>query len=441
MLDKTILVIDVDPETEEKIVSTLEAEDYLVFAASGREITSGMAGKISPALIFLKPTANSVEGFEICKAIHNSEAFKNVPIIVLASLRGPLDARYTSFYGIVDSMEMPVSPGAIIEKTEKALGSKSHATQEPLAEEALSISEENESAEETPVTMTHDLMANDPLDHDPLDHDPLDHDPLDHDPLDHDPLDHDPLDHDPLDHDPLDHDPLDHNPLDHNPVDKELSDEESGQPSEDYGYRDEDESVPAGRLNTRRRRPRKSGLMVPVLLVTAAIAIVAGGFVSYKLFFPPAQVRVPVKAAAPRAVQQKTPLVVPSVPQQPKEEPVAEGKPTETKEALPQAPKQVSKQAAQKVPAAVPAVKPGVEPFYSVQLGAFTSEAGAEALAKAYKGKGQEAFIHKGTTKDNRPVYRVLIGKFKSRKEASRLAAGLQAEEKIKTTVFSEGLK
>ena len=82
-----------------------------------------------------------------------------------------------------------------------------------------------------------------------------------------------------------------------------------------------------------------------------------------------------------------------------------------------------------------------MEPFYSVQLGAFKSEVSAEALAKAYKGKGHEAFTHKGTTKDNRPVYRVLIGKFKNRKEASQLAGKLQAKDKIKTTVFSEGMK
>ena len=172
MIDKTILVIDVDQETEEKIVSTLEAEDYLVFAASGREITSGMAGKISPALIFLKPTANSVEGFEICKTIHGSEAFKNVPIIVLASLKGPLDARYTSFYGIVDFLEMPVSPEAIIEKTEKILGSKSHDSRGPVVEEVMSIKEESAPVEKTPVTQIDPLK--DPLDKDPLDKDPLD---------------------------------------------------------------------------------------------------------------------------------------------------------------------------------------------------------------------------------------------------------------------------
>lgn len=386
MADKTILVIDADQETEEKIVSTLEAEDYLVFAASGKEITSGMAGRISPALIFLKPAANSVEGFEICKTIHGSDAFKNVPIIVLASLKGPLDARYTSFYGIVDFLEMPVSPEAIIEKTEKILGGKSHDPRGPVVEDIGSIEEESAPVEKTPVT--HDK----------------------------------------------------------GPVDQEFTAEDSGQPAEDYSYGGPEETVTRSLLNRgRRRQPKKSALMVPFLLVTAAIAIVAGGFLIYKLFFPLTGVRVPVKVTAPKTVQQKGPPVLPFVAQQPKEQPVAEAKPAETKEApqkaLPQVSQQPSKQAPQKAPAVVPAAKPGVEPFYSVQLGAFKSEVRAEALAKEYKGKGHEAFTHRGTAKDNSTLYRVLIGKFKNRKEASQLADRLQAKEKIKTTVFNEGMK
>jgi len=412
MTEKTILAIDVDQETEEKIVSTLEAEDYLVFAASGREITSGMAGRVSPALIFLKPTANSVEGFEICRTIHSSEAFKDVPIIVLASLKGPLDARYTSFYGIVDFLEMPVSPEAIIEKTEKILGGKSHDLQRPVTEEVMSIKEEIAPAEKTPV-IRHEV--------------------------------------------PDYSDPLDKGPLDNDPLDKAFSVEEIGQPGEDYSYRAAEEEIPTrSLLNKGQRRPKKSGLMVPVLLVLAAVAIVAGGFVSYKLFFSPAGVRVPVKAAPSRAVQQKASQVPAPVAQQPKEQLIAEVKPTETKEApqkaqqpLPQEPQQVSKQlpkqapqkVPQKAPAVVPAAKPAAEQFYSVQLGAFKSEPSAEALAKKYKGKGHEAFTHKGTTKDNRPVYRVLVGKFKNRKEASQLAGKLQAGDKIKTTVYSEGGK
>ena len=121
MIDDTVLVVDADHETEEKIVSTLEAEGYLVFAASGRDVRAGMAEKISPALIYLKPAANSVEGFEVCKAIHNMEKYGNVPIVLLASLRGPLDSRYTTFYGVVDYLKMPLSSGELIEMTKKII--------------------------------------------------------------------------------------------------------------------------------------------------------------------------------------------------------------------------------------------------------------------------------------------------------------------------------
>ena len=381
MIDKTILVIDVDQETEEKIVSTLEAEDYLVFAASGKEITSGMAGKISPALIFLKPTANSVEGFEVCKAIHSNEAFKNVPIIVLASLKVPLDARYTSFYGIVDFLEMPASPGAVIEKTEKVLGSKSHDSVEPVVEDVMQIKEESLPEKKKPRA-----QYKDPL--------------------------------------------------------EEFARRERSQPGEDYSYRGGEKSATGSPYNKGQRvQPKKSGLIVPLLVVVATIALVAGGFLTYKLFFSPAGMRIPLKVMPSKAVQQKAPPVLPSGSQQPEEQPVAEVKPAETKGAPQQAPQQAAKQASQKAPAVVPAAKPVVEPFYSVQLGAFKSELSAEALVKVYKGKGHEAFTYEGTTKDNRPVYRVLIGKFKNRKEASQLADKLQAKEKIKTTVFSEGVK
>jgi cell division septation protein DedD len=156
-----------------------------------------------------------------------------------------------------------------------------------------------------------------------------------------------------------------------------------------------------------------------------------------------------VKVTAPEAVQKEGSPVLPPVAQQPKEQPGTEVKPDETKEALqtapqqalPQAPQQSPEQPQQKAPAVVPAAKSGVEPFYSVQLGAFKSEAGAETLAKVYKGKGHEAFTHKATTTDNMTLYRVLIGKFKNKKEASQLADKLQAKEKIKTTIFSEGMK
>ena len=100
-----------------------------------------------------------------------------------------------------------------------------------------------------------------------------------------------------------------------------------------------------------------------------------------------------------------------------------------------------TKEVPKKAPAAGTDTKAAGKPFYSVQMGAFKSESKAEALVKTYKGKGYEAFIQTGKTKGKGTVYRALIGKFENRKEAAKLAAQVETKEKIKTTIFSEGVK
>lgn len=370
MTDSTILVVDADQETEEKIVSTLEAEGYLVFTASGRSVSAAMAEKINPSLIYLKPAANSIEGFETCKTIHNIEKFRDLPIILLASLKGPLDSRYTTFYGIVDYLKMPVSSDEVIEKTKKILGSGPLNLQEP-GEDIGFMEEASAPAEE--LSRVQDEYS----------------------------------------------------------FDTEINEiSEIGQPSADYSYRDAREKLkvsPGAR--GMRRRPMQYGLLIPVVVVTAAIAIVAVGFLLYKFFISPAEVKQSVMVNPPQQVRQQDTAVLPPREQQKQERPEVEAKPVETKEVP------------QKAPAAVPEAKPVGKPVYSVQLGAFQSEGSADALAKTYKGKGYEAFTHKGTTKDNGTVYRVLIGKFENRKEALQLAGKIQTKEKTKTTVFTEGMK
>ena len=50
MANKTILVIDTDTETIQKIMTALEAEGYLVFTASDKDVSIKMAQKISESL-------------------------------------------------------------------------------------------------------------------------------------------------------------------------------------------------------------------------------------------------------------------------------------------------------------------------------------------------------------------------------------------------------
>ena len=401
MIDDTVLVVDADHETEEKIVSTLEAEGYLVFTASGRDVLAGMAEKISPALIYLKPAANSVEGFEVCKAIHGMEKYRNVPIILLASLRGPLDSRYTTFYGIVDYLKMPLSSGELIEMTEKILGSTSRDLAESEEDIGL-MEEESVLSEKIPATVDLNEMPEEETAEEEI-------------------------------------------PVTQGPAsdDKAFADmAEFGQPNEDYSYSDSKEDL-RGEVFKRDRRIRRKqySLLSPIVVVTAVIAVAAAGFLSYKFFISTPEVKSPVAVISPKAVQQQEPSVLPPLEQkteqQKQEQPAAEAKPAEIKEV----PKETPVQKTAPAPAPVAATKPAAKTVYSVQLGAFKSESGADGLMRTYKGKGYEAFTHKGTTKDNASVYRVLIGEFENRKEALRLAAQIETKEKIKTTIYSQGTR
>ena len=77
-------------------------------------------------------------------------------------------------------------------------------------------------------------------------------------------------------------------------------------------------------------------------------------------------------------------------------------------------------------------------PFYSVQLGAFKNEDKAQALAKKFREKGYDAFIHLGVAKDSSPIYRVLVSKYEERKAAKKLAGEIQSREEIQTTLYGE---
>ena len=121
MADRAILVIDSDMETQLRIESTLEAEDYLVFIASTEELGMTMARKVSPALIFVNPAIAGGTGLDICRTLHEMEGLGDVPIIILSSFDGEISSRYRAEYGIVDALAKSSGAGELIAKTSRAL--------------------------------------------------------------------------------------------------------------------------------------------------------------------------------------------------------------------------------------------------------------------------------------------------------------------------------
>lgn len=391
---ETILVIDDDAETTQSIALALESMDYLVFSAGGEDTAIIMAGKVKPGLIFINPAVAGGKGLEICKRIHGMEQLKNVPIIVLSAFDGARDPHFTALYGIVDSLQKPFSHDDLFVKTRDAL-SVTPSDMQPAADIGTAeelIPQETPETSESPHEDVEQLSP---------------------------------------------------------PV---------NQP--DYGPEREtswERKSPYASKRTIRRTGVKTRL--PVALVAAAAIIVLGavGFMFYNkgaLFETKAQKTATAKSDQP---PQQTAQVRPSQGTQThladaKSEPSAK---PEVAAASPVAPVPLPKPETPAVPPAAsntevkskgPATpaensKAGNQKgkaVYSVQVGVFKNKKNASALTKRYDKKGYEAFMHKTPAGEKIFLYRVLIGKFASKREAADWAKKISAEEHIKTTIFKQ---
>lgn len=442
MTDHTILVVDADQETQAMLISTLESEGYLVFTATGRDIRTGLAENINPALIFLKPGAISVEGFATCKAIHNSDTFRDVPIILLASLKGPLDPRYTTFYGVVDYLRLPLKTSDVVSKTEKILGRPGAAefadSDFGTAAEAYASPEETLSPEDTEGIASPDESHSQETQHygDTDEREAAaavsSHETAQPEETEDYVLRTDDRAQDAGASVQDDFGMMEAATLQTgketggvadraiDSVKEEISD--IGQPNEDYRYREtHDTGLEDYYHKADKRRSRRSPLLLPVVSVAAGAAILLAGYLIYQVYFAG-----PVSVVAPKPVQQAENVNIPPVPEQVKDIPSEVTAP----------PAEIKELPAKAVPAAPEAETDG-KPFYAVQLGAFRNEVAASALAKTYKEKGYEAYTQKGEIRDKGTFFRVLVGTYTDRKEALQLADQIGRKEKLKTTVFS----
>jgi cell division septation protein DedD len=99
---------------------------------------------------------------------------------------------------------------------------------------------------------------------------------------------------------------------------------------------------------------------------------------------------------------------------------------TVAKELPPPAPKET--------PAAAPAAAPPAGDGYVIQVAAMPEHGVADAMARRLSSKGYSAFVMAAA--DTKPtMYRVRIGKFKTKREAETIAARLQKEEQFKPWV------
>lgn len=364
MAEETILIVDADQELDQKIISTLEAEGYLVFACANHVVTAEMADKCRPSLIYIKPISPSAEGFLPCRTIHTIPKLRNVPIVLLASLKGAIEAQHTEHYGIVDFLGLNFTSEELVAKTVSVLASVQRSP-EPEAEAWLPVDE--------------DVTPDEPSDEEGA---------------------------------------LD---LDKPPVEPEhqIKSADTGI-EEEMEFKGEDEmQQPSPSIRPLPRRAYRQSRLhrpspFPWLLGILILALLgAVGFFAYRQFKP---IEKPVAALSKETSAKETPAPEPVA--TPVAEPIAPAPP---------APEPLSSEQ----------IPPRKEPVYSAQVGAYKTEEMADILVKKLQGKGYDAFLQKGVTKDNAPIIRVLVGNFPDRKTAMKLAGEIQTKEQIKTTIFT----
>jgi|GEM_PF-904422 len=425
---ETILIIDDDTENTRRMIETLEARDYLVFTAPSNDAALTMVRKVHPRLIFVNPAMPKGGGLELCSTIHEDEEFKEVPIIVFSTFEGATDPRYTSLYGIVDSLKTPFVPEELISKTEDILSKQPVEAQsigsefgEPIEGDGMETIEpryknaggtdlsskefkHEEEARAERVERIHEEVA--------------------------------------------------------------ASDETAGQ-----GKITEERLSAYAMKKGMRRRGTKNALLMPVIGVAAVMILILAAILFYERdSLPDRKVQPPPATKPDQSSQEQTvssgPAQEPQRPEQPAgqrgvapmtkadisshtpgAEPRAAAPEPEVKASLPKAETKaaaatparatVSKQEP-KASASKPDAKPSAKGTYSVQMGAFKSEKNADALATKYKEKDYEAFVYKPGTKDTKLFYRVLVGKFKDEKEALQMVRSISAKEGAHAILFRD---
>lgn len=398
MANETILVIDADQETDQRIVSTLEAEGYLVFSGVSHLVTDEMADKLKPSLIYIRPLSPNAEGFKACRIIHTIPKLQNVPIVLLASLKSPLQPQHAEYYGTIDSLGLKFTSEELIAKTISVLAPVQLAAEpEPVEVEAFLPVEEAATFEETPYAEESKAL-NEPAAEQELP-------------------------------DAGKSGILNEPPAEQEEPQKESPDTRTAE-EEKFPWEDEIQKPSLSRQPLPSRAYRKTRVQRPLLLpwligLLILVALGGAGFFVYQ-YFMPQELHKPVASRPERAAapQQKEAGNAPSVP------PVATAPAT--------APEPVAAvQTPEPPPLASPLIPITKEPSYSAQVGAFKTEEIAASLVKKLQEKGYEAYAQKGVTKDNSPVVRVLVGNFPSRKDAIKLAGEIQEKEQIKTTIFT----
>jgi DNA-binding response OmpR family regulator len=121
MAGETILVVDDSPTILKVVELVLTKAGYTVFTAADGDEGVEKAKEHKPDLILLDFVMPKMNGYEVCRALHDEDDLTRVPVVLMSAKGDQVGDRFVKVMGIVDYISKPFSPEAISAVVEHTL--------------------------------------------------------------------------------------------------------------------------------------------------------------------------------------------------------------------------------------------------------------------------------------------------------------------------------
>jgi twitching motility two-component system response regulator PilH len=116
---KKILIVDDSVGMVRMIQSVLEKEGYKAIGISDPSQVEKTIDSEAPSLILLDVVMPERNGFQVCRALKNSQAYKSIPVIVVSGKSTPSDRYWAEQQGANGYVAKPFDPAELLREVRR----------------------------------------------------------------------------------------------------------------------------------------------------------------------------------------------------------------------------------------------------------------------------------------------------------------------------------
>jgi len=117
MAQRTVLVVDDEPELLAMIATVLKAENYRVLTATRGDEGVRIARKDQPDIIILDIMMSEMDGWMVCRQLREHRRTKEIPIMMLTAKTSSIDQQMgIRVIGVQDYLTKPFDPAELVRR-------------------------------------------------------------------------------------------------------------------------------------------------------------------------------------------------------------------------------------------------------------------------------------------------------------------------------------